>query len=60
MTAPADLPSDAIPLAAAAKLLGLSEERLRQLAKMGYLPRIARGYTTIGGAIQGYIRFLRG
>lgn len=59
MTAPADLPSDAIPLAAAAKLLGLSEERVRQLIKAGYVVRIGRGMTTATSAIQGYIAFLK-
>ena len=59
VSAPSDLPSDAISTEAAARLLGLGSERVRQLAKMGYLPRIARGYTTVGGAVQGYIRFLK-
>lgn len=59
MTAPADLPSDAISTEAAARLLGLGQERVRQLTKAGYVPRIARGHTTIAGAVQGYIRFLK-
>lgn len=59
MTAPPDLPPDALPMAAAAKLLGLGEERLRQLVKMGYVTKIARGHTTATSAVQGYCRFLR-
>jgi len=59
MAAPADLPPDALPTTAAARLLGLGEERVRQLAKQGYIPKIARGHTTVGGAISGYIRFLK-
>lgn len=59
MAAPTPLPSDAIPLAAAAKLLGLSEERVRQLVKAGYVVRIGRGMTTATSAVQGYCRFLK-
>ena len=59
MTAPAPLPSDAIPTEAAAKLLGLGPERIRQLMKSGFIPKIARGHTTVGGAISGYIAFLK-
>lgn len=59
MAAPADLPPDAISTEAAARLLGLGPERVRQLIKQGFIPKIARGHTTIGGAISGYIAFLK-
>ncbi|PYF12986.1 hypothetical protein C8J30_101371 [Rhodobacter viridis] len=60
MTTPApDLPPDALPMAAAAKLLGLGEERLRQLVKAGYVTRVGRGTTTATAAVSGYVRFLR-
>ncbi|WP_099863747.1 hypothetical protein [Pararhizobium haloflavum] len=48
-----------IPIAQAARLLMISEERVRQLCKMDYIPRIARGKVTLVGAVQGYIRFLK-
>lgn len=59
MTTPADLPPDALPMEAAARLLGIGPERLRQLAKMGYVAKVARGHTTATAAVSGYVRFLR-
>ena len=59
MTTPADLPPDALPMEAAARLLGIGPERLRQLAKMGYVAKVARGHTTATSAVQGYARFLK-
>jgi phage terminase Nu1 subunit (DNA packaging protein) len=42
-----------------AKLLEITEVRIRQLSKEGYIPKEKRNtYPTIG-TIQGYIRFLR-
>lgn len=59
MTAPADLPPDAITTEAAARLLGLGPERVRQLVKQGYVVKIGRGMTTATSAVQGYCKFLR-
>jgi len=59
MTPAPDLPPDALPMEAAARLLGIGPERLRQLAKMGYIAKVARGHTTATSAVQGYIRFLK-
>ncbi len=50
---------DLITLEVAARLLMISPERVRQLIKAGYIPRPAPGRTTIVGAVQGYIRFLK-
>lgn len=43
----------------AARLLMVSEERVRQLAKMGYVPKAARGKYPLVGLVQGYIKFLK-
>lgn len=51
--------SDLITVEVAARLLMLSGERIRQLSKAGYIPMPVRGKTTIVGAVQGYIRFLK-
>lgn len=48
-----------ITLEVAARLLMLSTERIRQLNKAGFIPMPKRGMTTIVGAVQGYIRYLR-
>ncbi|WP_444452198.1 hypothetical protein ACTTAI_14270 [Rhodobacter capsulatus] len=48
-----------ISLHEAGALLMISAERIRQLSKAGYIPIPKRGYTTIAGAVQGYIRFLK-
>ena len=50
---------DQITIEVAARLLMLSGERVRQLVKAGYIPLPTRGRTTIVGAVQGYIRFLK-
>lgn len=42
-----------------ARLLMISEERVRQLVKMEYLPQTARGQYPLVGVVQGYIRFLK-
>lgn len=46
-----------IPLATAAALLEISEERIRQLSKAGYINIPKRGHTTLVSAVRGYIRF---
>ena len=56
---PPDLPPDALPMDAAARLLGIGPERLRQLCKLGYVARVARGHTTATSAVSGYIAFLK-
>lgn len=50
---------DLIPIATAARLLEIGEERLRQLKKDGYVDFPKRGYTTLVSAVRGYIRFLK-
>jgi len=51
--------TDFITLEVASRLLMIGTERIRQLSKMGYVPIPKRGHTTIVGAVQGYIRFLK-
>ncbi len=50
---------DLITLEVAGRLLQVTPERIRQLAKSGYIVIPRRGYTTIVSAVQGYIRFLK-
>lgn len=50
---------DLITLEVASRLLMIGPERIRQLSKAGYIPIPKRGFTTIVGAVQGYIRFLK-
>lgn len=47
-----------ISAADAAKLLGLTPERLRQLAREGAIPKAGRGRYPLVAVVQGYIRFL--
>ncbi|ELT51006.1 hypothetical protein [Brucella intermedia] len=51
--------SGLIGIGQAARLLMISEERIRQLSKAGYFPRPSRGKVPFVGVIQGYIRSLR-
>lgn len=51
--------SDLISTEVAARLLMVGVERVRQLAKAGYITIPKRGHTTIVSAVQGYIRFLK-
>lgn len=48
-----------ITLEVAGRLLMVGPERIRQLNKAGYIPIPKRGHTTIVGAVQGYVRFLK-
>ncbi len=43
----------------ACKLLMLSNERIRQLVKSGYIQQESRGKYNLVGVVQGYIRFLK-
>ncbi|RHZ95363.1 hypothetical protein D1122_14870 [Cereibacter sphaeroides] len=52
------LPPDAVRLAEAAEVVGLSAERLRQLGRAGYF-EVVRGQVSLTGAIAGVIRSLR-
>ena len=52
-------PEPTISIEAAARLLEISIERIRQLIKGGYIPRPAPGKTTLVGAVRGYVRFLQ-
>jgi len=53
-------PSGLIPIGQAARLLMISDERIRQLQKQGYIPRaLKRGVVPLVGAVQGYLRYLR-
>jgi hypothetical protein len=46
-----------IATSAAARLLMVTAERIRQLQKDGYIPKGPRGRVSLVGAVQGYIRF---
>lgn len=47
-------PSGLIPVGKAARLLMISEERIQQLVKKGYVPRSEkRGYIQLVGTVQG-------
>lgn len=43
----------------AGRLLGISTQRLRQLAAEGHIPKAVKGKYPLVGAVQGYIKFLR-
>ena len=52
--------SGLIPIGQAARLLMISDERIRQLTKQGYIPRAEkRGVVQLVGAVQGYLRYLK-
>lgn len=55
----ADQQGDLITLDVAGRLLMIGPERIRQLNRQGYIPIPKRGFTTIVGAVQGYIRFIK-
>ena len=42
-----------------ARLLDLSERRVRQLSAEGVIPKAARGRYELVGAVRGYVRYLR-
>lgn len=48
-----------ITIGQVARLCMISEERVRQLVKAGYIPKAARGVYPLVGAVQGYIRSLK-
>ena len=48
-----------ISVGMASRLLMVSEERVRQLVKLGYVPRVAKGKFPLVGVVQGYIKFLK-
>ena len=49
-----------IPIGQAARLLMISEERIRQLVKQGFIPKPEkRGFVQLVGAVQGYLRYLK-
>lgn len=50
---------DLIPIAAAARLLKVTQAKLRKAATEGYIPTPKPGATTLVGAVQGYITYLR-
>ena len=47
-----------ITVAQAAKLLDLTPERLRQLARDGVFPRAIRGRYSLVATVQGYLKWL--
>lgn len=54
-------PSGLIPVGQAARLLMISEERIRQLVKQGYVPTSdKRGYVQLVGSALDYDRFIQG
>lgn len=42
-----------------ARILMIGEERVRQLAKDKWIPRVGRGKYPLAASVQGYIRFLK-
>ncbi|MDX9859313.1 MAG: terminase small subunit, Nu1 [Rhodospirillales bacterium] len=50
---------NAQPAEVLAKLLDISERRVRQLCAEGVIPKAARGRYEVVGAVRGYIRYLR-
>lgn len=48
-----------IPVAQATRLLKLSDERLRQLASQGHIPKAVKGMYPLVGIVHGYIDFLK-
>ena len=53
-------PSGLIAIGQAARLLMISDERVRQLQKQGYIPRAPkRGVVPLVGDVQGYLRYLK-
>lgn len=59
MMTEAETPAGTITTAQAARLLMLSDERVRQLTKSGYVPTLAQGRYNLVAVVQGYIRFLK-
>lgn len=59
MTGKSDLPGDAIAIPAAARLLGLHPERIRQLIRAGHATSPARGFVGLTGLLRGYVTSLR-
>ena len=51
--------SNTVDVETAAKLLMIGAERVRQLAKDGWIPKAARGKYPLVGVVQGYIKFLK-
>ena len=48
-----------VDVSVVANFLMLSDRRVQQLAKSGYIPKAARGKYDLKAAIQGYIGFLK-
>ena len=49
-----------VPIGQAARLLMMSEERIRQLVKQGFIPKPEkRGFVQLLDAVQGYLRYLK-
>lgn len=59
MANPAPTPADAVPVAVAARLLGLHPERVRQLIRAGYATSPSRGQVALAGLLTGYCRYLK-
>jgi hypothetical protein len=52
-------PIDAVEIAVAARLIGLSGERVRQLIRGGYATSAGRGHVRLPSLLAGYVRFLK-
>lgn len=50
-------PAGLVSMVQASALVGLSDERIRQLARQGYVPQPVRGMIPLVGLVQGVIRF---
>jgi hypothetical protein len=55
----ADLPPDALDIGTAGRIVGLSTERIRQLAKAGFAHIPARGFVSLTSLLAGYSRALQ-
>lgn len=59
-TRPKQVDPTLVPLADAARLLGIHPERLRQLQRSGHIARAPRrGFVSVIAAISGYVLFLK-
>lgn len=52
-------PDSILSTAEASELIGVGEERIRQLEKAGYIKKIERGRWNLTEVVQGYLHFLR-
>lgn len=51
--------SNSLDVETIARLLMIGPERVRQLSKDGWIPKVGRGRYPLAGSVQGYISFLK-